>query len=77
MSFPIFCILSHKQKTNVFFPRNTLSKSRDKTRGDSQGLIFELFMFSLYINNMPEIIDNPFFFHADDTKIIENWFELS
>ena len=60
-----------------FFPRNTLSHSRDITSGGSQGSIFELFIFSLYINNMPEIIDNPFFLYADDTKIIGNWFELS
>ena len=26
---------------------------------------------------MPEVIDNPCFLYADDTKIIGNWFDLS
>ena len=26
---------------------------------------------------MPEVIDNPCFSYADDTKIIGNWFDLS
>ena len=45
--------------------------------GSPQGSIYAVFVFSIYINEMPDIIDNFFLLYADDTKIIGNWFDLS
>ena len=40
------------------------------TSGGTQGSVFAVFLFFLYINDMSEIIDNPSFLNADDTKTI-------
>ena len=64
-------------RKQIIFLRNTLSLSRNITSGSPQGSIYAVFLFSLYINDMPDIFDNPLFLYADDTTIIGNWFDLS
>ena len=46
------------------------SDFRPITSGGPQGSIFTMFLFSVYINDLPEIIVNECFLYADDTKIV-------
>ena len=46
------------------------SDFRPITSGGPQGSIFAVFLFSVYINDLPEIIVNECFLYADDTKIV-------
>ena len=46
------------------------SDFRPITSGGPQGSIFTLFLFSVYINYLPEIIVNECYLYADDTKIV-------
>ena len=46
------------------------SDFRPITSGGPQGSIFTVFLFSVYINDLPEIIVNECFLYADDTKIV-------
>ena len=64
-------------RKQIVFSRNTLSHSRNILSGSPHGSIFAVFLFSSYINDMPEIIDNPSFLYAENTKIFGNWFDLS
>ena len=59
-------------RKQIIFLRNTLCHSRNITSGGPQGSNFAVFLFSLYKNDMPEVIDNPSFLYTDDTKIIGN-----
>ena len=43
---------------------------RPITSGGPQGSIFTVFLFSVYINDLPEIIVNERYLYADDTKIV-------
>ena len=47
-----------------------ISDFRPITSGGPQGSIFTLFLFSVYINDLPEIIVNECYLYADDTKIV-------
>ena len=40
------------------------------TSGGPQGSIFTVFLFSVYINDLPEVIVNECYLFADDTKIV-------
>ena len=46
------------------------SNFRPITSGGRQGSIFTVFLFSVYINDLPEIIVNECYLYADDTKIV-------
>ena len=46
--------------------------SRTENKCGPQGSIFAVCLFSSYINDMPEIFDNPSFLYAENKKIIEN-----
>ena len=46
------------------------SDVRPITSGGPQGSIFTVFLFSVYINDLPEIIANECYLYADDTKIV-------
>ena len=46
------------------------SDFRPITSGGPQGSIFTVFLFSVYINDLPEIIVNECYLYADDTKIV-------
>ena len=46
------------------------SDFRQITSGGPQGSIFAVFLFSVYINDLPEIIVNECYLYADDTKIV-------
>ena len=43
---------------------------RPITSGGPQGSIITVFLFSVYINDLPEIIVNECYLYADDTKIV-------
>ena len=45
------------------------SDFRPISSGEPQGSIFTVFLFSVYINDVPEIIINECYLYADDTKI--------
>ena len=48
------------------------SDFRPITSGGPQRSIFTVFLFSVYINDLPDIIVNECYLYADDTKIVSN-----
>ena len=69
-------LISQTEKKIVFF-RNTFSRSRNIIRGGPHGSISRVFLFSLFVNDMPEVIENRSIIKSDDTKIIGKWFDFS
>ena len=59
------CITMKDKSDKCFY-----SNYHDVIRGVPQGSILGPFLFIMYINNLPNCINNPLFLYADDTSVI-------
>ena len=60
-------LVDRQQRVKFAHSYSTFSKI---SSGGPQGLIFAVFLFSMYINDLPDQLNNKTFLYADDTKII-------
>ena len=59
------CVKMSDKNGKVFY-----SSHCDVERGVPQGSLLGPFLFILYINNLPNVVDRPVFLYADDTSVI-------
>ena len=63
-------------RTQCVFVKDDYSSELTVTSGGSQGSVFAVFMFAVYINDLPYLKDNSTYLFADDTKIIGSQMNL-
>ena len=61
------CLVDRQLRVKIADSYSTFSKI---SNGGPQGSIFAVFLFSVYINDLPDQLNNKTFLYADDTKII-------
>ena len=66
-SFFTDCLLSRIQCVYV---KDEYSSELTVTSGGPQGSVFAVFMFPVFINDLPSLMENSRYVFADDTKII-------
>ena len=57
-------------RTQCVFVKDDYSSEFAVTSGDPQGSVYAVFMFSVYINDLPSLMENSTYLFADDIKII-------
>ena len=58
------------------FVKDDYSSELTVTSGGPQGSVFAVFMFAVYINGLPSLMENSTYLFADDTKIIRSQMNL-
>ena len=56
--------------TQCVFVKDYYSSEKTVTSGGPQGSVFAVFMFAVYINDLPSLMENSTYLFADDKKII-------
>ena len=63
-------------RTQCVFVKDDYSSELTVTCGGPQGSVFAVFMFAVYINDLPSLMENSTYLLADDTKIIGSQLNL-
>ena len=63
-------------RTQCVFVKDDYSSELAVTSGGPQGSVFAVFMFAVYINDLPSLMENSTYLFADDTKIIGSQMNL-
>ena len=63
-------------RTQCVFVKDDYSSELTVTSGGPQGSVFAVFMFAVYTNDLPSLMENSTFLFADDTKVIGSQMNL-
>ena len=65
---------SKRNRTQYKYIKNEYSSEPTVTSGGRQGSVFAVFMFAIYVNDLPSLMENSTYLFDDDTKIVANLF---
>ena len=63
-------------RTQWVYVKDEYSSELTVTSGGPQGSVFAVFMFAVYINNLPSLMENSTYIFGDDTKNIGSQMKL-